>query len=259
MVRAALVLTCLFVGACIPPEEEAASPAQQAAVAPAPVAQPNPGQWAQQPAPTPPPPQAQPGAPVPVGQPQGASWPFLVPTAWPTEWPAIPGFPQPQPAPPPQQPQQRPTPPSAPPAFPWAIPSLPAGPVPTPWVAPGAPSNDAAQHCVDEINRYRATKALPALARWTDGEPCAVTEARDDSQSGKAHGTFGRCQERSQNACPGWPGKPGEVLDGCLRMMWNEGPGGGHYENMIDTKVTRVACGTYAMPGGKIWSVQDFR
>jgi hypothetical protein len=46
-------------------------------------------------------------------------------------------------------------------------------------------------------------------------------------------------------------------------MMWNEGPGTspehGHYVNMVDTKVTRVACGTYAMPGGRIWSVQDFR
>ena len=160
---------------------------------------------------------------------------------WPAEWPAIPGFPQPQ-----AQPQP-------------AIPSLPAGPIPTPWAAPGAPSNDAAQHCVDEINRYRATKALPALARWTEAEPCAVTQSRDDSQSGKAHGTFGRCQEHAQNACPRWPGRPGEVLDGCLRMMWNEGPGGGHYENMIDRRVTRVACGNYEMPGGRIWSVQDFR
>jgi hypothetical protein len=137
------------------------------------------------------------------------------------------------------------------------------GAIPTPWINPTAPSNDAAQHCVDEINRYRATKGLTALGRWGEGEACAVTEARDDSQTGQAHGTFGRCQERSQNACPGWPGKSNDVIDGCLKMMWNEGPGAfpehGHYENMVDTKVTRVACGTYQMPNGRIWSVQDFR
>ena len=73
----------------------------------------------------------------------------------------------------------------------------------------------------------------------------------------------GRCQERSQNACPGWPGAPNSVTDGCLKMMWNEGPGSfpehGHYENMVDTKVSRVACGIYQMPNGRIWSVQDFR
>jgi hypothetical protein len=232
--RAAVVLACLaLLGACVPPDEEAASPPQPAMPQPA---QQNPGQWNPAIQPAAPPVQQPPMVqPPPGAQAQGTWLPFPIPTAWPTEWPAIPTFPQPQLQP---------------------MPSLPAGPTPTPGVNP---SNDAAQHCVDEINRYRASKALPALARWTDAEPCAVTEARDDSQTGQAHGTFGRCQEHAQNACPGWPGPANTMIDGCLKMMWSEGPGGGHYENMIDRKATRVACGTYAMPGGRLWSVQDFR
>lgn len=128
---------------------------------------------------------------------------------------------------------------------------------------PGVASQDAAQRCVDDINRYRATKGLPALARWTDGEPCAITESADDSRTGQAHGTFGRCKEHAQNACPGWPAPATTAIDGCLQAMWNEGPGSfpdhGHYENMVDTHSKKVACGIYTMPNGRIWAVQDFQ
>jgi hypothetical protein len=41
--------------------------------------------------------------------------------------------------------------------------------------------------------------------------------------------------------------------------MWDEGPGGGHYENMKSTDSTRVACGFYITPGGDVWSVQNFQ
>jgi hypothetical protein len=39
--------------------------------------------------------------------------------------------------------------------------------------------------------------------------------------------------------------------------MWNEGPGGGHYENMANAAYKEVSCG-YA-PGGKgQWMIQNF-
>ena len=112
--------------------------------------------------------------------------------------------------------------------------------------------------CVDEINRYRATVGAAALARWTDAEGCANQQARSDSETGQPHGAFGRCGERAQNECPNWRGSPGTVIIDCLSSMWNEGPGGGHHDNMAGSS-QRVACGFYVTPAGRVWAVQDFR
>ncbi|HEX9296092.1 MAG TPA: CAP domain-containing protein [Polyangiaceae bacterium] len=128
----------------------------------------------------------------------------------------------------------------------------------------GSPIGGAKQLCVDTINKYRATLGLPAYARWTEQEACADSQAESDSQTGTAHGAFGRCTEFAQNECPGWGGTPESMITGCLQAMWNEGPGSdfnthGHYINMSSTKYTKVACGFYTTAAGKVWSVQDFR
>jgi hypothetical protein len=89
-------------------------------------------------------------------------------------------------------------------------------------------------------------------------EGCADGQARDDASANRAHATFGRCREGSQNECPGWGGPADKMIKGCLKMMWDEGPGGGHYDNMAgDAK--QVSCGFYTNEKGEIWSVQDFR
>ena len=117
--------------------------------------------------------------------------------------------------------------------------------------------------CVDRINELRATIDLPPLARWTDAEPCADGQAKSDSETGVFHGAFGECGESAQNECPGWPSYD-DVVEGCLQMMWDEGPGEpyeehGHYINMTNTAYTEVACGFYTTPEGAVWAVQDFR
>ncbi len=117
--------------------------------------------------------------------------------------------------------------------------------------------------CVDGINAYRATLGLPPYAAWTEQSTCSDQEAASDSQTGKAHGAFGKCTEMAQNECPGWPGPPDTMIGGCLKMMWAEGPGDfsahGHYINMSSTKYTKVACGFFQTADGKWWSVQNFR
>jgi hypothetical protein len=39
------------------------------------------------------------------------------------------------------------------------------------------------------------------------------------------------------------------MIDERLKMMWNEGPGAfpayGHYNNMVDKRSTKVACGVH--------------
>jgi uncharacterized protein YkwD len=124
-----------------------------------------------------------------------------------------------------------------------------------------APPSDGTleQACVNEINKYRATVGAPALQRWTAGETCATEQSMEDSKSGRAHGAFGKCKEFAQNECPGWAGPGNTMIAGCLKAMWGEGPGGGHYENMKSGKYTQVACGFYTGTDGKIWSVQNFK
>jgi hypothetical protein len=130
---------------------------------------------------------------------------------------------------------------------------------------------DSRQSCVDRVNGFRSTIGLPALDRWTEQENCVDAEARLDSESGRAHGAYGNCGEMSQNECPGWNSVE-QTIQGCIQSMWNEGPGPdgcaddpqcyqehGHYINMTNTSITKVACGFYTTPGGKVWAIQNFR
>jgi hypothetical protein len=127
----------------------------------------------------------------------------------------------------------------------------------------GIPYQDLRERCVERINEYRATEGLPPYQRWKGGEECADEEARLDSLSGTAHGAFPMCGESAQNECPGWPSLDSTV-EGCLDMMWAEGPGEpfsehGHYLNMSSTTFTEVACGFHVTPSGSVWAVQNFR
>ncbi len=129
---------------------------------------------------------------------------------------------------------------------------------------PGNPYDAAAQHCVDVINMYRATLDLPPYQRWIEAEVCSGEEAESDSISQTPHGAFGMCGEWAQNECPGWPGPPEQLLDGCLAQMWAEGPGEpfsehGHFINMSSMQYTKVACGFFQTGQGDYWAVQNFQ
>lgn len=125
------------------------------------------------------------------------------------------------------------------------------------------PFGDARTRCVDRTNELRATKGLPPIARLASAEACADGQAKSDSESGKAHGSFNACLDQvegwkgvAQNECPNY-GSVEDALTKCLDAMWAEGPGGGHYDNMTGDS-TDTACGIYQTPAGKIWLVQDF-
>jgi hypothetical protein len=144
-------------------------------------------------------------------------------------------------------------------------------PLPTPGVATTLPEDTGedigrpdSQACVDGINAYRATLDLPQYGRWVEAEDCVSGQAEADQGTGVAHSAFGNCGEWAQNECPGWPGPPGDSIQGCLDMMWAEGPGEdfdvhGHYLNMSSDEYTEVACGFYELPDGSWWGAQDFR
>lgn len=124
--------------------------------------------------------------------------------------------------------------------------------------------DEGAQHCVDVINMYRASIGVAPVSRWVDAEVCSNGEAESDSMTGQAHGAFGSCGEFAQNECPGWPGPTESLIDGCLELMWAEGPGEpysehGHYINMSNPDYTVVACGFHETENGSWWAVQNFK
>lgn len=116
----------------------------------------------------------------------------------------------------------------------------------------------AVEICVSTINQYRATRGLPPYARWDAAESCSDGEAKSDGSTGRAHGAFPKCGEHAQNECPGWPGPADTMIPRCLKAMFGEGPGGGHYDAMMGN-YTKVACGFAVAPDGQIWAVQNFR
>jgi hypothetical protein len=116
------------------------------------------------------------------------------------------------------------------------------------------------------LNGYRAKVGRPPFARSSALEAFAATGAKSDSETGEPHGHFmstdGGGIAWAENEVPGWPlvdyGSVRDVIDEGTAMMWEEGPGGGHYENIVGD-YTEVGCGTYVTPGGEVWVTQDFR
>ncbi|MFC1641867.1 CAP domain-containing protein [Myxococcota bacterium] len=130
---------------------------------------------------------------------------------------------------------------------------------------PTAPNtSDPYADCVARVNQFRACMCLPPLERNPAGEGCADQQSQYDSTSG-AHAGMQRniCSPSgmAQNECPGW-GSAEQAVDGCLLMMFQEGPGEdfnrhGHFINMTGD-YTSVACGFFTTSRGEVWSVQNF-
>lgn len=136
-------------------------------------------------------------------------------------------------------------------------------PIPNCQPTPLPSTGDFHQDCVDRINQFRwECQCLPPLARWVEQEGCSNTQSQNDQASSSPHGNFGACNENAQNTCPNW-GSEQQVINGCLQMMWDEGPGEpfsehGHYINMSSTSYSKVACGI-SVSGGQVWSNQNFK
>jgi Cysteine-rich secretory protein family len=119
------------------------------------------------------------------------------------------------------------------------------------------------QHCVDVINSYRAKVGAAPVTRASALETYAAAGAQSDSASGSAHGHFvatsGGGVASAENELPGWRGSIPSVLDQGTQLMFDEGPGGGHYDNMVNARYTQAGCGTFVTAGGLVWVVQDFQ
>lgn len=120
--------------------------------------------------------------------------------------------------------------------------------------------------CLDTVNACRATLGLKPVVWSKSLEAFADEGARYDAGVGTAHTHFGKFSVHAvpadaENALPGWPIKNYSVASAMkegTKMMWDEGPGGGHYEN-IKGDQTSLGCGVFVTAKGEIWIVQDFK
>jgi hypothetical protein len=157
-------------------------------------------------------------------------------------------------------------------------------------VGDGGPAADAHEafhaSCVAKVNSLRATRGLPALARWRAAEACVDQLVTADQASNDPHGTIrggGSHCGSSQNECLGGGAA---YADTCLDSMWAErlqpgcagwdacasapttscpgcdfygtatGDVCGHYVNMSAGYFTMVACGVSAAGG---WTAMNFQ
>ena len=133
-------------------------------------------------------------------------------------------------------------------------------PIPTPAPNPGDPFAAARERCVQLTNMYRARVGVGPVARDPSSEACADNQSAADARTSVAHKYFGSCREFAQNTCPNYPGENvDQVMTRCFQQMFDEGPGGGHYDNMTRKKYTQVFCGFAQLGGGRFWVNQDFR
>lgn len=130
-----------------------------------------------------------------------------------------------------------------------------------------APYEAELQRCVDVTNQYRATNGKAPLTRSAALETYAAEGAQYDSEHGSPHGHFmatnGGGVAWAENEIPGWDVGWGDgtvmgVVEAGLEAMWDEGPGGGHHDNMNSSNHTQLGCGIYVTPANEVWVVQDF-
>ena len=130
----------------------------------------------------------------------------------------------------------------------------------------GTPGDSSAhQFCVDETNRYREMKGKAKVARSPQLEEFADTGAMIDF-NGQPHDHFrqtsGGGLAFAENECPKWGlqqqggGDMNMLIAACIAAFMSEGPGGGHYENMLGNYAT-LGCGLYES-GGQVTIIQDF-
>jgi hypothetical protein len=151
-------------------------------------------------------------------------------------------------------------PPPPPPAAPPAAPPLPGLGDPL-----RSAHADAIALCVDQTNAYRAAVGRPPLTHSADLDLYAVVAAQHDAAARTPHALFsttsGGGVAMAENAIPSWRlsqfGTVQEIVRQGLAAMWAEGPGGGHYDNLIGP-YTEVGCGI-VVSGDLVTAVQAFR
>jgi hypothetical protein len=124
--------------------------------------------------------------------------------------------------------------------------------------------DDAHAFCVAETNRHRTAAGRPAVTRSDTLEDFADTGAMVD-HSGAPHDHFrdtnGGGIAFAENECPHWNlqqqgGDMNQLVKECIAAFVSEGPGGGHYDNLMGNYGT-LGCGIF-QSGSDVTVIQDY-
>ena len=139
------------------------------------------------------------------------------------------------------------------------------------------PGDPLVKYNVEQINKYRSTKGLGPVLYDSKISSFATRGSQQLSKDHTPHAHFaanatgstpppgfGSRSAENQGDPSGVPSMDADAakngkkqIDIMLKMMMDEGPGGGHYDNMMNPKFRRVGIGlVYA--GGKLYMTNDF-
>ncbi len=136
----------------------------------------------------------------------------------------------------------------------------------------GTTADAHAQHNLDTLNMYRAQAGVGALVIDDQLSTFSTTASTELEATGQAHGYFmqqgssgalwqqGFCSSAAENQAPGWPvnGDEDATIDAILKAMMDEGPGGGHHDNILAASSTRVGIGLVVDAQQQLWFTNDF-
>lgn len=151
---------------------------------------------------------------------------------------------------------------------------VPAAP-PPPRPADPFPADPLVRHNVERINAYRAQQGLAPLLY--DARISAFARAGSERLA-RDHVPHAHFRENARHSPPGFgsrsaenQGDPNGVppldadpaangrkqVDLMQKMMMDEGPGGGHYDNMMSGELRRIGVGVF-YSGGRLFLTNDF-
>ena len=137
----------------------------------------------------------------------------------------------------------------------------------------GSTSSDAhVLHNLQTLNMYRAQSGAPALALDDQLSMFSVTAAQTLEANRQPHAYFiaqgnsgaiwhqGFCSGAAENQAPGWPinGDLDATVDAILKAMMDEGPGGGHHDNIVNPANVRLGVGLVVDAQQQLWFSNDF-
>ena len=126
--------------------------------------------------------------------------------------------------------------------------------------------DDARRYNLERINALRGQKGRTALRLDDKLNAFAQAGSIELSQDHRAHANFSTnyatcgcdVQAENQGDPNGWTVAPiHDQIDQILALMMSEGPGGGHYENILGAQSTRLGVGI-VNPGAQLYFTNDF-
>jgi uncharacterized protein YkwD len=144
----------------------------------------------------------------------------------------------------------------------------------TPVVA--AEADRFARYNLDRVNEYRAREGLAPLVLDAKLSAFALEGSRESKAGGPAHGHIGHASkeefERAGFTKGWWAENQGwcsrlapdptaneeKQIAGLLKDMMNEGPGGGHHDNILAKGARRLGVGIVMDADGGITLTNDF-